>query len=113
MKLELMHRSTSIADVMAVVDRLRENGVNKDAIYVITNQATKETIHRNYDLRRQDGSVFSSHRLLANINCILHLQEYESYFNKQPLFDTENNPLTDYQQAIGYGSMVVLVATTH
>lgn len=112
MKLTVKFRSTSIAEIMDSVDQLRENGVSKDNIYIITNQASKETIRNNYDLRKKDGSIFSSHRLLENVHSILHLQEYEGFYKRNPLFEGQADPLKDYYESIGYGTLVVAIMTT-
>ncbi|MGP6146027.1 hypothetical protein [Jeotgalibaca sp. A122] len=102
MKIRIETCTTSIATSLNTVRKLREDGIPKEHIYIVTNIASKDTILNNYDLRNEDGSIFSSHSLIENVKDILTVPEFKK--TGHPL-DT----LQKYQERIEFGSIIVAV----
>lgn len=103
MDIRIETATTSIASCLDTVKGLRAGGVAKENIYIITNASSREIIHNNYDLRQKDGSVFSAHSLIQNINTILTLPEI---VKSGPIPEA----LVPYTERIEFGSMVVAVS---
>lgn len=101
----------SIEECIQIVRELREEGIPKDKILVITNVAGKEAIIRNVDLRGKSGRVISAHRLARDSAGILHLQEYADLQGEQPGYQAELDPIREYWQDIEDGSIGIFVIT--
>lgn len=102
MNIRIEKCTSSIADCVDTVKQLHLDGVAKEHLSVVTNIASRDTITNNYNLRRNDGSIFSAHSLLTNINELLTLAEFEKK-NPSEAF------LEDYKERIESGSMVIIV----
>lgn len=74
MDIQIVAATTSIANCLQIVKDLRNDGIAKEDLLVITNLTTREIIFNNHNLRQSDGSVFSSHSLIQNVKHILNRQ---------------------------------------
>lgn len=102
--------TNSIATCMDVVKKIRADGVPKEKILIITNYGCREAIILNYDLRDDDGQIFSTHTLLNNVRNIITLPTYQAatlnYFAPERLVD----PVTLlYKEKIESGGIVIAI----
>lgn len=102
MDIQIVAATTSIANCLQIVKDLRNDGIAKEDLLVITNLTTREIIFNNHNLRQSDGSVFSSHSLLQNVKHILILSDLEK---EGPIPDA----LVPYKERIEFGSMIIAV----
>ena len=113
MAIKIEASTTSIATCMDIVKKIRERGILKKQILIITNHAGREAIIRNNDLRRSDGSVFSTHTLIANVRNVITLPTYQATTLNYLAHNHLSDPVADYKDLIESGGIVVAILEDH
>ena len=104
----IKNNAPSIEECMKIVADLHTQGYTKEQITLVTNNACKEAIISNLDLRGKNGAVFSTHSLLDQIKYLFNLKQFEEFQKETHIYPGGKEFLGDHLVSVENGNIVII-----